>query len=111
MANSWIRAGVPQVVLPMWYDTYDYATRAEYLGIGVYGNRHAGNNCVVDMANYVSPLMISGKEFGGSLLAAVGTTKGEADAMRTRAAELGKICQQSGGRREAAQILTDLCLD
>lgn len=94
----------------MWYDTYDYATRAEYLGIGVYGNRYAGNNCDVDMANYVAPLMISGQEFGESLLKAVGKTKQQAEAMRKRAAELGKVCQQSGGRVEAAKILTDLCL-
>jgi UDP:flavonoid glycosyltransferase YjiC (YdhE family) len=30
--------GVPQVVLPMWVDLYDYAVRAEWLGVGVYGN-------------------------------------------------------------------------
>lgn len=34
------RAGVPQVVLPVWFDTYDFAARVEYLGIGVYGNRN-----------------------------------------------------------------------
>jgi len=34
-----IRAGVPQVVLPIWLDTYDFAHRVEYLGVGVWGNR------------------------------------------------------------------------
>ncbi|KAF3804242.1 Glycosyltransferase sdnJ [Colletotrichum gloeosporioides] len=36
-ANSFWEAlwtGVPQVVLPVWADTYDFAQRAEYLGIG-----------------------------------------------------------------------------
>jgi UDP:flavonoid glycosyltransferase YjiC (YdhE family) len=32
-------AGVPQVVLPVWIDTYDFAIRVEYLGIGIWGNR------------------------------------------------------------------------
>ncbi|KAI4847252.1 UDP-glucoronosyl and UDP-glucosyl transferase family protein [Aureobasidium sp. EXF-8845] len=36
-----IFAGVPQVVLPVWIDTYDFAIRVEYLGIGVWGNRVA----------------------------------------------------------------------
>ncbi|KAK1983969.1 glycosyltransferase family 1 protein [Colletotrichum cereale] len=41
-ANSFweaLSAGVPQVVLPVWADTYDFAYRAEFLGIGKFGNR------------------------------------------------------------------------
>ncbi|PBK62377.1 UDP-Glycosyltransferase/glycogen phosphorylase [Armillaria solidipes] len=34
-----IHTGIPQVVLPMWYDCYDYAARIEWLGIGIYGNK------------------------------------------------------------------------
>jgi hypothetical protein len=45
----------------MWYDTFEYATRVEYLGIGVYGNRVIGHNAVVDINNYVAPLMVSEK--------------------------------------------------
>lgn len=36
-----IKAGVPQVVLPIWLDTYDFAHRVEYLGVGVWGNRQS----------------------------------------------------------------------
>jgi hypothetical protein len=32
-ANKLYKAGIPQVLLPAWYDCYDYATRVEYLGI------------------------------------------------------------------------------
>ncbi|PLB47923.1 UDP-glucoronosyl and UDP-glucosyl transferase family protein [Aspergillus steynii IBT 23096] len=35
-----VRAGVPQIVLPTWFDTYDFAHRAEFRGIGVWGNRN-----------------------------------------------------------------------
>ncbi|GAQ06596.1 hypothetical protein ALT_3917 [Aspergillus lentulus] len=34
-----IRAGVPQVILPTWFDTYDFAARVEWLKIGVWANR------------------------------------------------------------------------
>ncbi|KAK2778428.1 udp-glucoronosyl and udp-glucosyl transferase family protein [Colletotrichum kahawae] len=40
-ANSFWEAlctGVPQVVLPVWADTYDFAQRVEYLGIGKWGS-------------------------------------------------------------------------
>ncbi|KAK0645433.1 hypothetical protein B0T16DRAFT_411164 [Cercophora newfieldiana] len=34
-----VAAGVPHVVCPVWLDTYDFATRVEYLDIGVWANR------------------------------------------------------------------------
>lgn len=34
-------AGVPQIILGVWADTYDYANRAELLGIGRWGNINA----------------------------------------------------------------------
>ncbi|KAL2832900.1 hypothetical protein BDW59DRAFT_180514 [Aspergillus cavernicola] len=37
--NEAMRAGVPQVILPTWFDTYDFAARVEYLGVGVWGNK------------------------------------------------------------------------
>lgn len=93
----------------MWYDTFDYATRVEYLGIGHYGNRWASNNCPVDMKNYRAPVLVNGKEFGDALVKTVGTTKGEAETIRDRAAALGELCRKSGGRRQAAAIITELC--
>ncbi len=32
---------MPQIVLPVWIDTYDFSTRVEYLGVGVWGSRTA----------------------------------------------------------------------
>ncbi|KAI8954681.1 hypothetical protein F4801DRAFT_532616 [Xylaria longipes] len=115
-ANSYFEAtwaGIPHVILAMWYDTFDYATRIEYLGIGVYGNRAAGRNCVVNNENYQAPLMVDGQEFGDALLKVVGRVKGDrnADAMREKAAQLGEVCRKSGGRTEAARIITDLCFE
>ncbi|KAM7200695.1 Glycosyltransferase sdnJ [Naviculisporaceae sp. PSN 640] len=113
-ANSYFEAtwaGVPQIVLAMWYDTFDYATRVEYLGIGAYGNREKGRNCVVDNENYVAPNLVDGAEFGAALLRIVGKNKGDAGAARIkkRAAELGEVCRKSGGRVQSADIVTGLC--
>ncbi|RWA06967.1 hypothetical protein EKO27_g8139 [Xylaria grammica] len=109
--STW--AGVPHVILAMWYDTFDYATRIEYLGIGVYGNRAAGRNCVVNKENYQAPLMVDGQEFGDALLKVVGRTKGDsyADIMSKKAAQLGEVCRKSGGRSEAARIITELSFE
>jgi hypothetical protein len=95
----------------MWYDTFDYATRVEYLGIGVYGNRDIGYNCVVDDENYVAPNLIDGEELGAALLKTVGRKKGDSDVMRKKAAQLGEVCRSSGGRVESAKIITDLCFE
>ena len=90
------RAGVPQVILAQWYDCYDYACKAEYLGIGVYGNKS------------VAP-EIDGTEFGNALLKVVGR-EDRANEIRAKAEEVGRICQRSGGRRLAAELVTKYAL-
>ncbi|XWW92174.1 hypothetical protein V2A60_000097 [Cordyceps javanica] len=40
-----VSAGVPQIVLPVWYDTYDFARRVEYFGIGKIGNYSNAPKC------------------------------------------------------------------
>lgn len=109
--NDSNRAGVPQVVLSMWYDTFDYATRVEYLGIGTYGNREIGKNYVINSDTQSPPILVDGKEFGVALLKTVGKDKDDASPMRAKAAELAKICQQKSGRGESAKIITDLCFE
>ncbi|OAA48784.1 3-hydroxyacid dehydrogenase/reductase [Cordyceps fumosorosea ARSEF 2679] len=50
-ANSYfeaVSAGVPQIVLPVWFDTYDFARRVEYLGVGRIGNRSNAPKCCKD---------------------------------------------------------------
>ncbi|KAF3006326.1 hypothetical protein E8E14_002405 [Neopestalotiopsis sp. 37M] len=39
--NEALCAGVPQVLLPPWADCYDFANRAELLGIGVWANKNS----------------------------------------------------------------------
>ncbi|KAL4807393.1 hypothetical protein BDV18DRAFT_151993 [Aspergillus unguis] len=37
--NEAVKAGVPQIILPVWYDCYDFATRVDYLGIGIWASK------------------------------------------------------------------------
>lgn len=76
--------------MAQWYDTYDYASKTEYLGIGVYGNKA------------MAP-MVDAEEFGNALLRAMGD-----EALREKAQAIGKLCQRSGGRRLAADMITKL---
>ncbi|KAL4933200.1 Diacylglycerol acyltransferase family [Aspergillus undulatus] len=92
-ANSWYEAiqnGVPHVVLPAWQDCYENAARAEWLGIGVYGNKSRAPD-------------ISGKELSRALTKVVGN-----QSYLTKAAELQKLCQKKEGRLEAAERIADL---
>ncbi|KAK4044180.1 hypothetical protein C8A01DRAFT_31783 [Parachaetomium inaequale] len=89
-ANSFleaVHAGVPQVVLPVWMDTYDFARRTEILGIGRWGNRLADKLC-------------EGNELGAILAEVVVGERASAYAQRAR--ELAELCKKSGGGRVSA---------
>jgi len=79
-------AGVPQVVLPVWIDTYDFAIRVEYLGIGVWGNRVA--------APYAE-----GAELGGALVQVVDGS--DSAAMLAKARQIAVPFQERPGRHVA----------
>lgn len=92
-ANSFLEAvaaGVPQVVLPVWIDCFDYANRAELLGIGLWGNRTARPRCV---ASELAPVLVRAV-FGGG-----------AGEMRRRAGELARVCARDPGRMVAARSI------
>ena len=79
------------VVLPAWMDCFDFARRAEVLGIGRWGNRTASKAC---RAAELGPILVD-ILFGGrrSVYAA-------------RARELAAVCQENGGGRlVAARII------
>ncbi|KAL4957557.1 diacylglycerol acyltransferase-domain-containing protein [Aspergillus filifer] len=92
-ANSWYEAiqnGVPHVVLPAWQDCYENAARAEWLGIGVYGNKSRAPD-------------ISGKELSKGLIKVMGNKS-----YLEKAAKMQKLCLKKEGRLEAAERIADL---
>ncbi|KAK1749816.1 hypothetical protein QBC47DRAFT_439886 [Echria macrotheca] len=98
-ANSFLEAvsaGIPQVVLPVWMDTYDFARRAEILGIGRWGNQQTqGAVC-------------RGDELGAALVDVL--IGGRSSLYTARAKELAKLCKRSGGGRVVAarRILAEI---
>ncbi|KAL0575337.1 hypothetical protein V5O48_006639 [Marasmius crinis-equi] len=82
--NEGIWAGVPHIVLPVWYDTYDFASRVEYLGIGIYGSKACSPG-------------VEAEEFGKALLRIVGS---EAQQYKGKAGSLGDACRARGNGRE-----------
>ncbi|KAK9860811.1 hypothetical protein MYU51_006101 [Penicillium brevicompactum] len=85
-ANSFFEAckgGVPQVVLPQWFDTYDCPSRVEWLGIGLHGSRK------------VAP-KIGATELSSALLRVL-RDKG----IQSRAKAIGDLCKTTEGREFA----------
>lgn len=82
------------MILAQWYDLYDNANRAEYRGIGVYGNKS------------VAPA-VDADEFAAALSRVVGPGP-EAEGYRTRAVEISGLCRAAGGRRAAVDRILEL---
>jgi len=90
-----ISTGVPQVVLPVWVDLYDFATRAEWLGIGIWGNKKAAPSW-------------SSEELSASILRTLGDGE-EATRIRKNARDLADFIEKKGvGRSLAAQEIANL---
>ena len=78
----------------MWFDTYDFATYAEYYGIGVWGCRDAAPEWTVEGLTEAFLKVLDDGE------AAV--------AMREKARQLGEKARARPGRDAAARQIADL---
>ncbi|KAF3390421.1 hypothetical protein F1880_009304 [Penicillium rolfsii] len=94
-ANSYFEAckvGAPQVVLPQWLDTYDCATRVEWLGIGLNGSKTAAPG-------------VEAGEFSKALLDVLGD-----EGILARSAAVKDLCKGEG-RLEAHDRIVEFCLN
>ena len=82
------RSGIPHIVLPVWFDTYDYAQRAEYLNIGIFGNKAFAPG-------------VGAEEFGKALVRVSGDSE-EAVKFKMSAKHLKELCRAKGNGRELA---------
>ncbi|KAF4947750.1 hypothetical protein FSARC_13892 [Fusarium sarcochroum] len=82
-----ILAGVPHVVLPQWFDCYNIAASAEYLGIGVW----PGRNMTPEWDSAI---------IGEAIVQVMGD-----ETMRQKAQDLGKVARTYGGQKMAADII------
>lgn len=96
-ANSYFEgtlAGLPQIILAQWYDLYDMAVRAEYLGIGTYGNKKVAPDFeAVEFGTAIARLVLPGKESEG---------------FRMRAKVVAEACRKAGGKRAAVDKLIEI---
>lgn len=83
-ANILCRSGVSQVICAAWHDTYEYAARAEYFGIGVFANKKA------------APFAET-KELLAGLRKVVGSSE-----IQTKALQVQGLCKSRGEGRVVA---------
>ena len=85
--QSWIRFGIPQIVLPSWCDNYDFVNRVEYLGIDMWANKTVAPNVRADELSRAMTAVLEDDKSG--------------ERRRARARELGEVCGKAGGRKKA----------
>ncbi len=78
---------MPQVILPVWGDTYDFAKRVEWLGIGKFGSKRYAPK-------------VSANELGNALKQVV--LSPQAANFQAKATELATLCNRDGGGRNIA---------
>lgn len=87
---------MPHIVLPPWWDCYEFAARVEYLGIGIYGSRKSKTAPECDASELAEALKTLTDE---------GNAKGKQ--MRERAKKLAETCNAYGGRAAAANKILE----
>lgn len=89
-----IRAGVPQVIIPIWEDHYNFAQLAEDLGLGLRATRGTAPEWTV--AGIAEPIL------------RVVRRSDESMEWRKKAEEVGRLAQETPGRYVAAAELMKL---
>ena len=87
-------AGIPQIILAQWYDLYDMAVRAEYRGIGIYGNKNFAPDIeAVEFGVAVARLLRPGEESEG---------------FRRRAKAVAEVCRDAKGKKAVVDKLLEI---
>lgn len=80
--------------MAQWLDLYDMAVRAEYVGIGIYGNKKfAPDIQAVEFEGAVSRLLRPGEELDG---------------FRMRAKTVAEACRKGGGKKRAVDKILEI---
>jgi UDP:flavonoid glycosyltransferase YjiC (YdhE family) len=90
-------AGVPHIILPAWNDTYEFAARVEYFGIGVYRSKKSKSAPGADSV-----------ELGEALLLVTGDSN-ESKVMKEKVGKLADVVNAYGGRSKAADTILEMC--
>ncbi|PWI76241.1 glycosyltransferase family 1 [Purpureocillium lilacinum] len=88
-----LSTGVPQVILPLWVDLYNFAQIAEYLGVGIWPGKDT------------APMWYAEVLSDGFVRALTGESS---VAMKKRARELEAVARRYGGQRAAAEKIASM---
>ena len=91
------RAGVPHIVLPVWFDTYDFAKRVEYLGIGLYPSRRTAPH-------------VSSKDLSEAISTVIDDNIGGSKMLK-KARQLKALCAKVEGREVATRKILEIMED
>lgn len=89
-----LSGGTPQIVLPCWLDTLDFANKVEWLGVGLHGSRAAVPG-------------VESSELSRALLRIFADGE-EAIQIRFKAAQLAEIAGKVGGRKKACDKIVEI---
>jgi UDP:flavonoid glycosyltransferase YjiC (YdhE family) len=78
----------------LWGDHYDYATRVEYLGIGVFGSPKSAPNWTAEEVGNAFLRVLDGGD--------------ESTSIKEKARALGEVARKAGGRSTAAREIAKL---
>ncbi|KAL0933327.1 UDP-glucoronosyl and UDP-glucosyl transferase [Colletotrichum truncatum] len=92
--NEALWSGVPQVIIPMWLDLYNFAQVAESIGVGVYATRGTAPAWTTE-------------GLSEAFLRVVGKSQ-ESRAIRNKAHTLGREAKEISGRHTAAKQISDM---
>ena len=84
---------MPQIILPVWFDTYDFANRVEWLGIGVWASRK-------------SAPAINGEHLGRALVRVLAS--GESDTFEAKAKRIAAQLGPREGRVVACEKIIEV---
>lgn len=87
------RGGVPHVVVPMWVDLYNYATLAEFTGVGIYATRGTAPDWSVEGLSSAFLAVVKGPNSA---------------AMRQRAQSIAERMRKEPGSHQAAKAIAGL---
>ncbi|RAO66850.1 uncharacterized protein BHQ10_002862 [Talaromyces amestolkiae] len=92
--NEALSAGVPQIVIPMWTDLYNYAQRVESIGVGIYATRGTAPEWTVKGISDAFLQVIDGGP--------------KSSGIRARAKYLGDVARKNPGKYAAANLIASL---
>ncbi|KAH7304098.1 family 1 glycosyltransferase [Stachybotrys elegans] len=91
-----VLAGVPQLILPLWFDLFNFAKAAEYRGIGIWPGKDIAPRWTVDSLSDGFRAALTGPKSAS---------------LRQNAQKLATVASSYGGPKAAAEVIAAMASD